>query len=788
VNQSTRVGPAALDSAAGGSGYDVFMSYSHSADALAAPVLQRLVRRVGRAWYRPSSLRIFRDRTSLPMSESLWGSIEAAMSRSSSFVLMASPGAATSPWVGREVQYWRRSRETSSFHIVLTDGEIAWDRERGDFDWNRTTALPPDLAGWFADEPHWLDVRQPHGISTHVDQRNSRLRDAARTIAAPLYGLDKDQLDGEDEREARRARRTLRLGIVTLAILTVIALLAAGVAYRQYVATRDEERLAIARLLLPQADALLSTDPQKALQINEAAARIHPDQETRAGLLRNLTKSRYAGTLTGHTDTVYTLAYSPDGRTLATSSRDNHVNLWDVADGNLPTQPVGQVTGGAEYGPLSLSFAPDGRTLAGGGFGEVALWDTSDPAHPRSKGTLITGRTDDPASVLYTAGGVLVAWVDDEVMLYDDIAGSPQALADPLGSTEFVNTVSVDARGTTLVMSGATSASIWDIDDPRHPRRLGQFSVPAAPQASALSPDGRLFVTSAGWDGTTIAVWDLADPGSPHRLDTVLTGNTLRVNAIAFSPDGRTVATGGDDGSTRLWDLGDPVHAQQIGEPLVAPQGFVNDLAFAPTGTSLATAGENGTAVLWNPGPRVRPHAKAEERGTSAHRNPRSRRRPAPARSMSPVRTTEPHSPPRTRAVWSASGTPRNRTVPARSARRLGRTGPTPRQDRWTSGTWPSPRPGAHSPSRTTRAPPRCGTSPTGPAPCRSARRRWTNRSTRSTSPSHRAAICWPSSTSRRRRSCGTSPTRAARTGSDECSTAVLSDRNTSRSRPTAPP
>jgi hypothetical protein len=165
-------------------------------------------------------LRIFSDQTSLEMSESAWGSIKAAMGASKSFVLMASPDAAESPWVDREVRFWRQHRPRSNFSIVLTNGDISWDSARGDFDWDATTALPRSLSGWFDDEPLWSDVRPPPGLRTHRDQRNDRLRNAARTIAAPLYGVEKDQLDGEDERESRRARRTLRAGIAALSVLS----------------------------------------------------------------------------------------------------------------------------------------------------------------------------------------------------------------------------------------------------------------------------------------------------------------------------------------------------------------------------------------------------------------------------------------------------------------------------------------------------------------------------------------------------------------------------------------
>ncbi len=260
--------------------YDVFMSYSHSADELLAPVLQRLIRRVGQPWYRRSTLRVFRDQSNLPMSASLWGSIEAALERSTYFVLMASSTAADSPWVAREVEYWRRNRERKNFFIVLTSGRIEWDTHRCDFDWDGPSALPAVMSGWFLEEPCWIDLRLPAKDGVHPNQRNDRLRDAARTIAASLYGIDKDQLDGEDERESRRARRTLRGGIVALSVLLVLALAGAGVAIVQLRMALELQRLATARQLVAQADAARGADPRTALLLGIAAQHIHPDEQT----------------------------------------------------------------------------------------------------------------------------------------------------------------------------------------------------------------------------------------------------------------------------------------------------------------------------------------------------------------------------------------------------------------------------------------------------------------------------------------------------------------------------
>src|SRR5690348_6036250 len=93
----------------GSSGYDAFISYSQAVSGKLAAQLQRWLERFATPWYRPRSLRIFRDYTNLPVSEDLWQTIRQSLAASSHFILLASPEAADSKWVNREVAWWREN-------------------------------------------------------------------------------------------------------------------------------------------------------------------------------------------------------------------------------------------------------------------------------------------------------------------------------------------------------------------------------------------------------------------------------------------------------------------------------------------------------------------------------------------------------------------------------------------------------------------------------------------------------------------------------------------------------
>src|SRR3990170_8496752 len=99
--------------------YDAFVSYSHAKDKPIAAALQSVMQKLGKPWYRRRASRVFRDDTSLSATPHLWPSIEKALSESDHLILLASPEAASSPWIAKEVEHWLEHKSPDTLYIGL---------------------------------------------------------------------------------------------------------------------------------------------------------------------------------------------------------------------------------------------------------------------------------------------------------------------------------------------------------------------------------------------------------------------------------------------------------------------------------------------------------------------------------------------------------------------------------------------------------------------------------------------------------------------------------------------
>ncbi len=257
--------------------------------------------------------------------------------------------------------------------------------------------------------------------------------------------------------------------------------------------------------------------------------------------------------LASHTNTVDAVAFSPDGRILASGSADRTVRLWNVAQ----RTPLGEPLTGHTGTVFSVAFSPDGRTLASGSADRtVRLWNVTDSAHT-SLGEPLTGHTDTVFSVAFSPDGRTLASgsADQTVRLWNVTDPTQQRLVDSrlLGHTDTVDAVAFSPDGRTLASGSADrTVRLWDVTDRDHPTPVGPpLTGPTDFVSMAGSPDGRSL--ASGSADHTVLRWDQGRPTSPGPPP--LTGHTNFVTSVAFSPDGRTLASGSADQTVRLWSL-----------------------------------------------------------------------------------------------------------------------------------------------------------------------------------------------------------------------------------------
>jgi len=250
--------------------FDAFISYSHAVDKALAGALQRGLQRFAKPIYRLRAMHVFRDESTLALTPGLWPEIQKAIESSRYFILLADPLAAASQWVQKEILYWLQLGRAQRLLIVWTGGELFWDTSARDFDWTRTDALPKQLSGAFEEEPLYLDLRwaKREEQLTLAHQEFGR---AVAQIAAPIRGMNLDQIFGEDVRQHRRNRLIAAVGIAAVMLMAMFAgwrwfleaearrtaqtRLAQTIHERSLVESEEHDRQAAALLLAAQASA-----------------------------------------------------------------------------------------------------------------------------------------------------------------------------------------------------------------------------------------------------------------------------------------------------------------------------------------------------------------------------------------------------------------------------------------------------------------------------------------------------------------------------------------------------
>ena len=449
--------------------------------------------------------------------------------------------------------------------------------------------------------------------------------------------------------QARRAGLLRRGAIVTLAALALIASLTAGFAVQQRASAQAQRNNAIFGQVTAEAASLPGTDTSLAAQLDVLAYQLRRTPSTYTGLLsmagsplstpvngragpvyslavsqaRHLAATGISGgkvqlwsiadparparlaTLAGpppapgqsQLDIIYAVAFTPDGRFLATGNDTGEIQLWNLASTAHPTSTVVQPPRrGTSIN--ALAFSPDGATLAGASTeGTVETWRVAAAGAPAVLGAVhLPGGADAESLAFSPAGRILPTGSSDgKIQLWDSgrrgLARAGPAI--PAGGSR-VYALSYFPNGNFLVSGGLDlNVRLFDVSDPAHPFQYSSVSGGINPvHAVAFSPDGRIVASS---DGSHIQLWAFSVTNGLVALGQKLTGPAGPVTAVAFTPDSRTLVTTSTDGVTRLWRM----PAGLVGHAMV------RSVAFNPRFPVLASGGQDGSVQLWG-----QPHAR----------------------------------------------------------------------------------------------------------------------------------------------------------------------------------
>ncbi|MBN1955416.1 MAG: protein kinase [Anaerolineae bacterium] len=540
----------------------------------------------------------------------------------------------------RRLQEWMAAdREFRSWQERLRGGMRQWKAREQDEAALLRGSLLTEAEKWLAARSAEVSTTEQQFIQASVALRE---REAARREAQRQRELEAARRLAQEQRrraeEQAEAAQQLRKRAWILAGVTVVAVVLALLAlffgrqavhnaeqaearrqeaeYHQRIAEEQqaeaeeqrqiaEERraeadrqrqIALSRQLAAQSITLLEDQIDLSLLISLEANTITDTAETRNSMLMGLQQNpRLLTFLRGHPGAVQSMAFSPDGTLMASSSLNGSVRLWTVGEseeGRPVIQPRGDPLQGHDEMEMvnDTVFSPDGTLLATcSDDTTIKLWDTA-------TGELVATLGGDGAyiqTLAFSPDGRLLASVggDPGVRLWD--MATLQQTAVLTGHLAQTWIVAFSPDGETLAAAGGEDVRtiLWDMTA-EPPQRRAFLEREAPLLGLAFSPDGQ-FLAVVDRVSTEIC---LLDPLTGAEIGTIPTDHEGAVGGIAFVAE-RVLATRGINGEVKFWDIDS---GAQVGPQFVGPQAAKPDLVASPDGRLLITSNEDGTISVWD--------------------------------------------------------------------------------------------------------------------------------------------------------------------------------------------
>jgi WD40 repeat protein len=300
--------------------------------------------------------------------------------------------------------------------------------------------------------------------------------------------------------------------------------------------------------------------------------------EDNLGLLRN--NNQLITTFTGHSSTIKSVAFSPDGTKVVSGSDDSTAKVWEYDTGNVITTFTGH-----SNDVNSVAFSPDGNYVVSGSDDNTAkVWeyDTGNVI------TTFTGHSNDVWSVAFSPDGnyVVSGSIDNTAKVWEYDTGN--VITTFTGHSNDVNSVAFSPDGN-YVVSGSddNTAKVWEYDTGNVITTFTGHS--GIVYSVAFSPDGTK-VVSGSYDSTP-KVWE-ADTGN---LITTFTDHSDWVWSVAFSPDGTKVVSGSYDKTAKVWEA----DTGNLITTFTGHSNYVYSVAFSPDGTKVVSGSYDSTPKVW---------------------------------------------------------------------------------------------------------------------------------------------------------------------------------------------
>jgi WD40 repeat protein len=295
-------------------------------------------------------------------------------------------------------------------------------------------------------------------------------------------------------------------------------------------------------------------------------------------------------------DWVNVVAFNPEGTRLASASRDGTVKIWDLGNGREIRTYRGQ-----KEPVRALAWSPDGKTIASAGGNEIHLWDPEDGKLKKA----LKGHTGAVNSVAFRNDSKALASGSDDrsIRIWDVEKGTETQMVNQGAQIAVIYCVTYSQNGKLIAsVNGDGQLHVWKPDGPQK-LVLGSNAHPGGAYQVVFGPDARTLYTcggdkvarqhgGTGPDGENI-------PGTGVRqknFDAAGGGHAETVTALALSPDGKTLVTGSRDKSIRVWDL----NTTKVIRTLQGHTDEITSLAFNKDGTMLASASKDQNVRVWN--------------------------------------------------------------------------------------------------------------------------------------------------------------------------------------------